>query len=38
MALFSCSYEVTSVDYGWYSNNSVLLQDPNVYSRPGVCW
>jgi len=22
---------------GWYSDNSVLLEDPGVYLRPGVC-
>jgi len=22
--------------YGWYSDNSVFLQDPGVYLRPGV--
>jgi len=22
--------------YGWYSDNSVFLEDPGVYLRPGV--
>jgi len=27
---------VTAVVYGWYSDNSVLLQEPGAYSEPGV--
>jgi len=22
--------------YGWYSDNSVFLEDPGVYLRPGI--
>jgi len=31
------SYDVTSVwlPFGWYSDNSVFLEDPGVYLRPG---
>jgi len=27
---------MTQPVYGWYSDNSVFLEDPDVYLRPGV--